>query len=90
MLAVYNQHLLLSGTPVVKFRGRRWQHTPMADTPHSQASSAYDLEDSFLAEGKQLVAPLPTIYFHLEAPILPGFTYAQDTLYTFRLPILHL
>lgn len=53
MMAVYNQHLLLSGTPVLKFKEQRWQHTPMADTPHSHASSSYDLEDSFLVEGKQ-------------------------------------
>ncbi|KAL0018444.1 hypothetical protein WJX77_010041 [Trebouxia sp. C0004] len=50
MLAVYNQHLMLSGTPVLKLKERRFQHTPMADTPRSNASSTYDLEDSFLAE----------------------------------------
>ena len=59
MLAVYNQHLLLSGTPVIKFRGKRYQHTPLADTPHSRASSSYDLADSFLAEGVHSnIAPL--------------------------------
>lgn len=51
MMAVYNQHLLQSGTPVLKFKKPRWQHTPMADTPRSNASSTYDLEDSFLAQG---------------------------------------
>lgn len=51
MMAVYNQHLLHSGTPVMRFRGSRWQHTPMADTPRSNASSTYDLEDSFLTQG---------------------------------------
>ncbi|KAL0033133.1 hypothetical protein WJX79_005148 [Trebouxia sp. C0005] len=50
MLAVYNQHLMSSGTPVLKLKGRRFQHTPKADTPRSSASSMYDLEDSFLAE----------------------------------------
>lgn len=50
MMAVYNQHLLDSGTPVLRFQQRRWQHT-MADTPRSNASSTYDLEDSFLAQG---------------------------------------
>lgn len=53
MLAVYNQHLMSSGTPVLKLKGRRFQHTPKADTPRSSASSMYDLEDSFLAEGRR-------------------------------------
>lgn len=52
MMAVYNQHLLQSGTPVLRFKKPRWQHTPMADTPRSNVSSTYDLEDSFLAQGK--------------------------------------
>lgn len=51
MLAVYNRHLLLSESPVTRSRGRQ-QHTPMPDTPRSGISSAYDLEDSFLAEGE--------------------------------------
>ena len=52
MMAVYNQHLLQSGTPVLRFKEPRWQHTPMADTPRSNVSSTYDLEDSFLAQGQ--------------------------------------
>ena len=56
MMAVYNRHLLLSGTPVLKFKERRWHHTPTADTPHSHASSTYDLEDSFLAQGQPCFA----------------------------------
>lgn len=56
MMAVYNQHLLLSGTPVLKYKERRWQHSPMADTPRSNASSTYDLEDSFLAAGGYVIA----------------------------------
>lgn len=52
MMAVYNQHLLHSGTPILRFKESRWQHTPMADTPRSNASSTYDLEDSFLAQGR--------------------------------------
>lgn len=55
-MAVYNQHLLLSGTPVLKYKERRWQHSPMADTPRSNASSTYDLEDSFLAAGGHVTA----------------------------------
>lgn len=51
MMAVYNQHLLLSESPVIKYRKGRDAHMPMPDTPQSCVSSAYDLEDSFLAEG---------------------------------------
>ena len=51
MMAVYNQHLLQSGTPVLRFKKPRFQHTPMADTPRSNASSTYDLEDSFVVQG---------------------------------------
>ena len=53
MMAVYHQHLLLSESPVIKSRKRHQLHTPMPDTPRSHISSAYDLEDSFLAQGEE-------------------------------------
>ena len=61
MLAVYNRHLLLSESPVVRPRVRQQQHTPMPDTPRSGISSAYDLEDSFLAGGKCKHVLLPCL-----------------------------
>ena len=68
MMAVYNQHLLKSGTPLLRFKKTRWQHTPMADTPRSNASSTYDLEDSFLAQGRPRLVLKAWQSLHLLCP----------------------